>query len=61
MGREWTGRSAPQDELGFPEIAVGRPQEGLMGKEPSRAPAAVQQEGAEDPRETQQLQRLGQR
>ena len=32
-----------------------------MGKEPSRAPAAVQEEGAKDSRETQQLQRVGQR
>lgn len=49
MGREWIGRSALQDELGFLEIVVGRPQGGLVGKEPGWAPAAVQEEGAEDP------------
>ena len=47
--------------MGFPEIVVGRPHGGLVGKEPGRAPAAIQEEGAEDPRETQQLQRVSQR
>ena len=51
------GKSTLQDVLGFPEITVGRP----GGKEPGRDPAAIQEEGVEDSRETQQLQRVSQR